>query len=33
MEVRVLIENVVFKKGFVPEHGLSLLLVKGDKKY
>ncbi|MGB9780266.1 MBL fold metallo-hydrolase [Caldanaerobacter sp.] len=31
MEVQVLIENVVFTKNLVAEHGLSLLLKKGDK--
>lgn len=30
MELQVLIENVVFKKNFVAEHGLSLLVKKGD---
>lgn len=31
MEVQVLIENVVFARNFVAEHGLSLLLMKGNK--
>ncbi|NNG66618.1 MBL fold metallo-hydrolase [Caldanaerobacter subterraneus] len=31
MEVQVLIENVVFAKNLVAEHGLSLLLKKGEK--
>lgn len=31
MEVQVLVENVVFKKSFVAEHGLSLLVKKKDK--
>ncbi|SNX55214.1 MBL fold metallo-hydrolase [Thermoanaerobacterium sp. RBIITD] len=31
MEIQVLVENVVFKKSFVAEHGLSLLVKKEDK--
>lgn len=32
MEVQVLVENVVFNRNFVAEHGLSLLIKKDDKK-
>ncbi|EIV99503.1 7,8-dihydropterin-6-yl-methyl-4-(beta-D-ribofuranosyl)aminobenzene 5'-phosphate synthase [Thermoanaerobacter thermohydrosulfuricus] len=31
MEIQVLIENVVFNKNFVAEHGLSILVKKDDK--
>ncbi|QSZ26984.1 MBL fold metallo-hydrolase [Aceticella autotrophica] len=30
MEIQVLIENLIYKKGFIAEHGLSLLVKKDD---
>ncbi len=33
MEVKILTENTVYKRGFLGEHGLSLWIETGDKKY